>query len=102
LTTSNYSSSVSKTFYATDATNKILWCLGHFVPNSTDCALGIEGKGWAQIWSKDPVISGSDKRIKNTITPIPQQFDDFFNKLIPTSFKYNDGTSDRKHIGFIA
>ena len=44
----------------------------------------------------------SDKNYKNTILTIPQNYDILFNALNPVIFKYNNGTSDRFHSGFIA
>ena len=45
---------------------------------------------------------GSDARLKNSITNFSNQYSIFFDNLHPTIFKYNDGTSNRKHSGFIA
>lgn len=44
----------------------------------------------------------SDQSKKNTITEIPAEYSALFDLLLPCLFKYNDGTSDRKHAGFIA
>lgn len=44
----------------------------------------------------------SDKNRKNTITDLSEKYSAFFAKLKPRLFKYNDGTSDRLHVGFIA
>ena len=50
-------------------------------------------------------ITGSDRNIKNSIEYLsdkPAAFSEFFDALKPVTFKYNDGKSGRKHIGFIA
>lgn len=54
-------------------------------------------------WSGS-VSSGtnSDKRLKNSIINISEQYSIFFDHLIPVTYKYNDGTSNRLHTGFIA
>lgn len=56
-----------------------------------------------------PAQTDSDRNIKNTITPFNNLYyweeekqDKFFDALIPSSYKYNNGSSNRLHIGFIA
>lgn len=44
----------------------------------------------------------SDQNKKNTITELNEKYSLLFDKLKAVLFKYNDGTSDRLHIGFIA
>lgn len=44
----------------------------------------------------------SDKEKKNTISEISDAYTAIFDQLKPVTFKYNDGTSDRLHTGFIA
>ncbi len=44
----------------------------------------------------------SDERKKNSITELDARYIEIVNKLRPVRFKYNDGTSDRFHTGFIA
>lgn len=44
----------------------------------------------------------SDINKKNNITQIDDKYDSFFDNLIGCTFKYNDGTSNRLHVGFIA
>lgn len=46
----------------------------------------------------------SDERLKNTIQPLAEdeRYIKFFDALTPVSFKYNDGTSGRTHMGMIA
>lgn len=52
--------------------------------------------------------SGSDYRIKHDINPLSQKYSTFFDQLEPISFiynqnnKFNYGTSQRVHLGFIA
>ena len=46
---------------------------------------------------------GSDRDIKNSIETFPDQYDDFFDKLMPCRFKYNDyGDINTYHTGFVA
>ena len=65
--------------------------------------------GSAQIWVASGVCSssvqmgvGSDRRTKHDISYKLDSYDKFFNELSPVSYKYNNGSSDRLHIGFVA
>ena len=44
----------------------------------------------------------SDRNKKNSIESFDNRYNNFFDTLQPRRFKYNDGTSDRYHSGFIA
>lgn len=44
----------------------------------------------------------SDFRYKNSIMELSSAYSTLFDNLIPKKFKYNDGTSNRFHTGFIA
>lgn len=44
----------------------------------------------------------SDRRAKHSIEELPDAYVDALDKMVPVRFKYNDGTSDRYHVGFIA
>lgn len=48
------------------------------------------------------LATGSDLRIKNSVSDINEKYIAFFNLLHPVTFRYNDGQSGRLHIGFIA
>ena len=61
---------------------------------------GLTVKG--SIYDNNGIISGSDLRIKNNIHQLNNDYDALFDNLNPVSFKLNEGTSDRIHIGFIA
>lgn len=47
-------------------------------------------------------ISSSDEKVKNTIEELDNKYSVLFSNLRPVSYKYNEGTSGRKHTGFIA
>lgn len=49
-----------------------------------------------------PLYTSSDERVKNTITPLDNKYEILFDNLNAVSYKYNNGTSDRLHTGFIA
>lgn len=44
----------------------------------------------------------SDVNHKNSISGLNEKYDAFFDELHPVSYKYNEGTSGRDHVGFIA
>jgi hypothetical protein len=44
----------------------------------------------------------SDRNLKHDIVELDDQYADLFDQLQPVKFKYNDGTSNRYHTGFIA
>ena len=44
----------------------------------------------------------SDQKKKHEIESLNSSYSILFDNLTPVTYKYNDGTSDRKHTGFIA
>ena len=44
----------------------------------------------------------SDRNKKNTILPFAEPYEKLFDMLLPVTYKYNYGTSNRTHSGFIA
>ena len=52
--------------------------------------------------SSSTIIIVSDARVKNTIDYELDRYETLFMGLKPASFKYNNGTSGRTHLGFIA
>lgn len=44
----------------------------------------------------------SDRNAKHSIEELPDAYEAFVDALAPVRFKYNEGTSDRYHVGFIA
>ena len=55
-------------------------------------------------WKLDgsPIAASSDKNYKNSIKNISNKYEILFNNLKPSLYKYNNGTSNRYHTGFIA
>lgn len=82
----------------------------HFYPGTwtgTNTKLGIiyaPHEGYLKgTWSVDsPKDTWSDINKKNSIGFINNSYEIFFDNLKPKIFKYNEGTSDRFHTGFIA
>ena len=97
-----YRNSLTKTLVSIDNTNTVLYSLGSFYPVSTSCLLGVTGSPWGSVASQTPVIVTSDAKAKNTISEITPAYEQLFDALKPVTYKYNNGTSDRLHTGFIA
>lgn len=53
-------------------------------------------------YTKGSIINGSDITIKHDIADLSDAYTALFDALRPVVYKYNDGTSDRYHTGFIA
>lgn len=57
----------------------------------------------SNIFASQEVSVSSDERVKNTIVhDVAERYEEVYRKLQPARFKYNNGTSDRFHTGFIA
>lgn len=64
--------------------------------------LGTSSYKWGQGYSSASTFSTSDRNEKNSIEDLPVKYLDLFDRLRPVRFKFNDGTSGRYHVGFIA
>ena len=73
------------------------------IEGGTSLSLGASSVSTHGSWSGSVSTgSNSDRRLKNSIANIDEQYTTFFDHLIPVVYKYNDGTSNRFHTGFIA
>lgn len=54
------------------------------------------------LFVNNSAITSSDSRKKNTVNSLLDKFREFFYRLRPVTFKYNNGDSGRLHVGFIA
>ena len=91
-------------------------------PGSDSSQIGAEGNKWAQIhgtqiygtlmdtstmkasqasYEADPIDS-SDRNKKYNIQPIADIYSQLFDKLVPSTFGFVNGTSGRTHLGLIA
>lgn len=59
---------------------------------------------WAEIWSKTSLNTESDRNLKNSIRDMSEdeRLTILFNNLKPSVYKFNSGTSNRDHFGFIS
>ena len=53
-------------------------------------------------YANAPIATTSDASKKNSIISISERYSALFDNLMPRLYKYNDGTSNRVHVGFIA
>lgn len=63
-----------------------------------DDGLYLNGSAYANA----PIATTSDADKKNSITALSESYSALFDNLLPRLYKYNDGTSNRIHVGFIA
>jgi hypothetical protein len=82
--------------------NRSIYSLGHFMPYTTDCTLGSDQKVWASLHIKSAEQYSSDRNLKNSITSLTADLDTLYDTIKPVSYKFNDGSSGRRHFGFIA
>ena len=76
---------------------------GNLIPTADNTyTIGSTSNRWGQIYSSNSAISTSDRSEKNTIEALSEKYNILFDALKPVSFKFNEGTSGRKHTGFIA
>lgn len=54
------------------------------------------------IYSNVAIVVSSDVNKKRDVSAVDDRYVNFFGKLTPKVFKYNDGTSGRLHTGFVA
>ena len=76
---------------------------GSFYVSGDDTAGG--GKAVVQdgtiLYTPDGTVSSSDKNVKNSISYDLQKYENFYSILQPALYKFNKGTSNRFHLGFI-
>lgn len=93
----------NQSYGVTVGLNYIVNGVPYFVPSTSDISLGYTGNyRFKEIYAVSGTINTSDRREKNTIKPICDKYIEFFKKLKPVTYKFNQGQSGRTHIGFIA
>lgn len=80
-----------------------VWIGGNMFPNSADNYLcGNANFPWSAVWSSNGVCETSDRKKKKDITYGLDSMDSFFDDLRPSVYRMVNGTSGRKHCGFVA
>ena len=57
---------------------------------------------WSDVYSDASVATTSDRKMKTAVTYDMAPYDTLFDRLRPTPFRYNNGTSGRTHLGMIS
>lgn len=80
-----------------------VWAGGNLFPTSAGSYLcGNLNFPWSGVYSESGVIETSDRNKKKHITYGLDRFDGFFDELQPGSYQLVNGTSGRRHNGFVA
>lgn len=79
----------------------------YFIVTNKACRMTADNNNFyvseTRVHSDTVIDVDSDARLKNTVEyDLAGQYGDFYQRLRPCRFKYNNGTSDRFHTGFIA
>jgi hypothetical protein len=74
----------------------------NFIPGSGGMYIGSSVNYWAGAYLGSGPAVVSDENKKHDIELLSGKYISFAKKIIPVIFKYNDGTSGRTHVGFIA
>lgn len=73
------------------------------VPNTDDSAYcGRSGQRWSAVYAATAEIVTSDRNLKHSITYDMERYDGLFDRLKPTPYQYDNGTSGRTHLGMIS
>jgi hypothetical protein len=84
-----------------DEGKAVRWGSNKLFPWST-ADLGDNTHRWGTLYVSSGGINTSDKNLKHDIEPLSDVYKNLILKLKPVRFKYNDGTSDRYHTGFVS
>jgi hypothetical protein len=109
-TDSTVSETITATYVSGDMNNAThhMYCDIDLIPRtptaSGGCSLGNPIDKWYNIYAVNLKYDNdlSDKRVKNSIETLPIEYENFYNLIRPVRYKYNNGTSNRYHTGFIA
>jgi hypothetical protein len=78
-------------------------CDGHFIPwTSGSYILGASNKKWKEVYANSGSINTSDRKLKNTILSLTDKYEQLFFGLKPVVYKFNNGESNRFHVGYVA
>ena len=82
--------------------NNVLYSLGSFFPSKEQLSLGESNQPCDKIYSSSGTVQSSDIRLKNSIQPLSNSYEIFYDQINPVLYRLNNGTSNRLHAGFIA
>lgn len=74
-----------------------------FRPSISGCVdLGSSSYKYLDIYATNGTIQTSDQREKKDILELDKRYLELFERLLPKSFRFIEGRSGRKHIGFVS
>lgn len=91
-----------------DGSYNLSWDASHnLIPSTTNyLSLGTSSKQYKNVYGQNLYVNGtavsSDRNLKEDIEGLDERFEEFFKLLKPARYKFKEGTSGRKHTGFIA
>jgi hypothetical protein len=85
-----------------NGSNQVFLGSGGGFASSNGGDLGSSTFRWGTVYAQTGTINTSDKTLKNSIEDLPEIYEQLILRCRPVRFKYNDGTSDRYHTGFIS
>lgn len=78
-------------------------CASNFRPSGDNAyTLGASYAKWKDIYGQNSAINTSDRELKTDITYGLDEYEETFKRLRPVSYRFKDGTTGRKHTGFIS
>ncbi len=93
----------SESGYVSLVADKEITAKSDLIPGfSNSYTLGNANYKWADVYSENSEITTSDRERKNSIDYDITAYERLFDSLRPCSYKFNEGTSDRRHIGMIS
>jgi hypothetical protein len=77
---------------------------GVSIPAGTPIKIWSQRGELAGTWrlNDSSIATSSDRNLKHDIKELDEKYDAFFDLIVSKTFKYNNGTSNRDHCGFIA
>jgi archaellum component FlaC len=85
-----------------NGTNQVFLGSGGGFASQNGGDLGSPTFRWGTVYAQTGTINTSDRKLKNSIEDLPEIYEQLILRCRPVRFKYNDGTSDRYHTGFIS
>ena len=96
------------TTWAYSSSRNISWdANSNIIPDTTNAvSLGTALRQYKNVYGQNLYVNGtavsSDRNLKKDIKVLDDRYVEFFKALKPVSYRFKDGTSGRKHTGFIA
>ena len=97
-----YNEQYTTSAYSLKASQSIQLSADLIPKNGVSVDLGSQDHPFNNLYVSTGGINESDRRLKQDIVTLSLQYNQFFDKLQPVSYKFIHNTSNRKHLGFIS